>query len=87
MKQWCPIEFMLPDSENCRRLSKLSRKESARVVRLQKENSGLVTSFGIYPGVVIEMIQTRPSFVIRCDDTEVAMDRELADGIWVEPLD
>lgn len=86
MRQWCPLASILPDSQTCRRLSQLTRKESARVVRLQKEHAGLVTSFGIYPGVVIEMIQTRPSFVIRCDDTEVAMDRELAEGIWVEPL-
>jgi Fe2+ transport system protein FeoA len=68
------------------RLTKLSRFSKARVQRLDAEFSDLITSFGIYPGVELELEQKLPSYIIRCDNIEIAMDSKLAAGIWVLPL-
>jgi len=39
-------------------------------------------SFGLKPGTIIEIHQTRPTFIIKYDRTEIAMDREIAENIY-----
>lgn len=41
-----------------------------------------LNSFGVLPGAEIQLHQKRPSFVIRVDETEVAIEREIADEIY-----
>ena len=67
-----------------RRLTELPRSSRHRVSRLEEDKAAVIASFGIYPGVVVEIKQRQPSYVIRCDNSEVAMDARLAGGIWVE---
>lgn len=42
-----------------------------------------LTALGIVPGNLIYLIQKQPSLVVRVDHTEIALDREIAEGIWV----
>ena len=46
-----------------------------------------LTSFGLVPGAEVEIVQQRPACVIRVDQTELALDREIADEILVQPSD
>ncbi len=39
--------------------------------------------FGIYPGVVIRIIQTNPAFVIQCGEQHIAVEEKVAKGIYV----
>lgn len=66
------------------RLTELRRRTKHRVTRLEEARAALIASFGIYPGVVVEVRQRRPSFVVRCEHSEIAMDESLAADIWVE---
>jgi len=45
-----------------------------------------LTSFGLVPGAEVEIVQQRPACVIRIDETELALDREIANEILVEPV-
>ena len=46
-----------------------------------------LTAFGLVPGAEVEIVQQRPACVIRVDQTELALDREIANEILVEPRD
>ena len=43
-------------------------------------------AYGLVQGQMIRVIQTSPAFVIRVDETELALDQEVALCIRVEPL-
>ena len=44
-----------------------------------------LTVYGLVPGAEVEIVQQSPACVIRIDQTELALDREIADEILVEP--
>ena len=44
-----------------------------------------LTAYGLVPGAEVEIVQQRPACVIRIDQTELALDREIADEILVQP--
>ena len=46
--------------------------------RIQK-----LSSLGISPGATIRVRQRFPAFVIECDETQIALDREIARDIYV----
>ena len=41
-----------------------------------------LSSFGIKPGTIIEIHQTHPSFIVKYDNTEIAMDKDIAENIY-----
>jgi len=45
-----------------------------------------LTAYGLVPGAKVEIVQQNPACVIRIDQTELALDREIADEILVEPV-
>ena len=45
-----------------------------------------LAAFGINPGSEITLHQTRPAFVVRLGETELAIDKEIAREIFVRPL-
>lgn len=45
-----------------------------------------LAAFGINPGSEITLHQTRPAFVVRIGETELALDKEIAREIFVRPL-
>jgi len=46
-----------------------------------------LTSLGVTPGTPLELKQRYPSFVIQLGETEIAIDKEIADEIFVKRID
>lgn len=42
-----------------------------------------LSGLGVIPGTTLNLLQKRPSFVLKADQTEIALDRDIADGIYV----
>jgi Fe2+ transport system protein FeoA len=40
--------------------------------------------FGLFPGAEIHLLQCFPSFIIRCEQTEIALETSVASKIQVE---
>jgi len=65
-------------------LNQFKRGETSTVVRFStKENSRLqkLLAMGIVPGRTISVKQTYPVFILQIDNTQAAMDKELAESI------
>ncbi|MBW2526656.1 MAG: FeoA domain-containing protein [Deltaproteobacteria bacterium] len=45
-----------------------------------------LSSFGIVPGVVVELHQRTPAYVIKFEQTELALDKDVAEDIFVRRL-
>ena len=45
-----------------------------------------LTLLGVEPGAEIKLYQKIPLFVVKVDQTEVALDKEVAQEIFVRPL-
>ena len=60
-------------------VSGVSEPEAARVERL--------LALGITAGAVVTMLQTFPGVVFFCDQTELAVERAVADSILVRPME
>ncbi|WP_093687485.1 FeoA family protein [Sporolituus thermophilus] len=63
--------------------------QRGRVARLQtteEKHIHKLTAFGLFPGVEVEVEQTYPAFVLRLDNSRLAVDREIARVILVNPL-
>jgi Fe2+ transport system protein FeoA len=43
-----------------------------------------LAALGVTPGVAVEILQTFPTVVFRCDETEVAVERDVASSIVVD---
>ena len=44
-------------------------------------------SLGVLPGALVTMLQTFPGVVFLCDQTELAVERAVADAILVRPME
>ena len=72
-----------------RPLSKLGTGESGTVVRIVSTAPDRVvklSSLGVMPGVSIRLVQRQPAVVLQIAETTIAIDREVADEILVEPV-
>ena len=72
-----------------RTLGELARGETARVVCVGIEGAdrpNALAAFGLVPGAEIQLVQRRPTCVLRVGETELALDGEVADEILVAPL-
>ncbi|HZN55128.1 MAG TPA: FeoA family protein [Candidatus Polarisedimenticolaceae bacterium] len=56
---------------------RIASSEPERIVRL--------SSLGVIPGVRVTLVQRHPAVVLRVAETSIALDREVADEILVEP--
>lgn len=93
----CPHGHPIPEGDCCRRegdqlssvvtsVDRLDLGEQARVAyvsardypRIQK-----LSSLGIIPGVPIKVHQRFPSFVVQCEETQIALEEEIARDIYV----
>jgi len=71
-------------------LTALRPGERARVLYIQPRTHGRLhrlTSYGLSPGVVIELHQRQPAFCIRFEGTELALARDVAEDIHVTRID
>lgn len=95
--RYCPHNKPIPEGDCCRQAQEELRAivvscdqlqigESARVAYFStREHSRLLklSALGISPGASIKLIQKWPAFVVQCEETEVALEREVAKNIHV----
>ncbi|MEJ2481945.1 MAG: FeoA family protein [Gemmatimonadota bacterium] len=75
--------------ETVRAASDLSAGQRATVLCVGSTASDrhrTLTVFGVVPGADIRIVQQQPACVIRVGETELALDREIAREILVEPV-
>jgi Fe2+ transport system protein FeoA len=73
-------------SDGSRPLSSLEANERGVVVEVRADTSGRadrLLALGITPGAAVTMLQTFPGVVFLCDQTELAIERAVADAILV----
>jgi Fe2+ transport system protein FeoA len=71
-----------------RRLASLRIGERGMVARVAAADPGRLvklSSLGLMAGVEVTLVQRRPAVVVRVAETDVALDPEVADDIWIEP--
>ncbi len=95
----CPHNRPIPSGKCCREsartvrnivssLADVKRGVKGRVAYLHtRDNKKLqkLMTMGILPGVTIEVIQTFPSYVFRIGHTQIAVDKEMANDIFIMP--
>lgn len=64
-------------------LTQLSESEKAKVVQVDGPEALRLSGFGLYPGVIVRVHQKFPSIVIKTDETELALESEVAGSIKV----
>jgi DtxR family transcriptional regulator, Mn-dependent transcriptional regulator len=95
--RFCPHNKPIPEGECCRQArdklgpiviscDQLRVGESARVAYFStKEHSRLLklSALGISPGIAIKLIQKWPAYVVQCEETEIAIEPDVAKNIYV----
>jgi DtxR family transcriptional regulator, Mn-dependent transcriptional regulator len=95
--RYCPHNKPIPEGDCCRQArdelkpivvscDQLQVGESARVAYFStREHSRLLklSALGISPGISIRLIQKWPAYVIQCEETEIALESEVAKNIYV----
>jgi len=95
--RFCPHNKPIPEGECCRQArdklgpivvscDQLRVGETARVAYFStKEHSRLLklSALGISPGIAIKLIQKWPAYVVQCEETEIALEPEVAKNIYV----
>jgi DtxR family Mn-dependent transcriptional regulator len=51
------------------------------------ERTNRLLAMGVSPGAPVVILQTFPAYVFSCDQTELAVERDVADLIFVKPLE
>jgi len=70
-----------------RRLADIAPGERVKVVFITSDKEKRLErlgSLGVQPGSVVRLTQRRPSFIIEVDQTTLAIEREVAEGIFVK---
>jgi len=78
------------NSEGLRRLSTMAEGDRGIVVHAGGHKRGLsdrLTALGVTPGAPVVVLQTCPGVVFLCDQTELAVERAIADTVIVQPLE
>lgn len=73
-----------------RLLSSLSAGAHGRVLRVSRDNADRaerLAALGVTPGAPVTVLQTFPSFVFLCDQTELAVEPAVARCVFVETED
>jgi DtxR family Mn-dependent transcriptional regulator len=96
----CPHGMAIPPGECCKRdridvepivvsLDRLPPGAKGRVMYVEtKEHHRLdkLASFGLVPGAVVTMHQRQPSLVVRIEETQLAMDEDIARCVHVQKV-
>lgn len=70
-------------------LTELQAGDIGRIIYIETaihERLGRLASYGIMPGSKIKLHQRRPSFVVRSENTDIALDDDIARAIFVRRL-
>jgi DtxR family transcriptional regulator, Mn-dependent transcriptional regulator len=95
--RFCPHNKPIPEGDCCRQArdevkpivvscDQLGVGESARVAYFStREHTRLLklSALGISPGISIKLIQKWPAYVVQCEETEIALEPEVAKNIYV----
>jgi DtxR family Mn-dependent transcriptional regulator len=95
--RFCPHNKPIPEGECCRQAreelkpivtscDQLNVGETARVAYLCTREHALLrrlSNLGIAPGTPLKLLQRWPSYVLQCDETEIAVEEEVARNIYV----
>ncbi len=73
---------MIP--ENRVKLTDLQPGDKARLAFMAPEVELRLFGFGLFPGIEIQLLQRFPSYIIRCEQTEIALETSVACQIQVE---
>jgi DtxR family transcriptional regulator, Mn-dependent transcriptional regulator len=98
--RFCPHNRPIPEGDCCRQArdelkpiviscEQLSVGESGRIAYMTtREHARLMklSALGISPGINLKLLQKWPSFVVQCDETEIALDRDVARNIYIWQL-
>jgi Fe2+ transport system protein FeoA len=71
------------------RLSTLVANQRARVVRVLHDDvvrAERLSALGVTPGATLTVLQTFPGVIFQCDETEVAIEPDVARSVVVEPI-
>ncbi|MFH0925316.1 MAG: metal-dependent transcriptional regulator [bacterium] len=93
----CPHGFEIPEGDCCREalhvvesvvvpLDKLKAGETAKVAYINTQTHPRLhklMSFGIVPNVIVHVHQTLPTYVIQCENTQIALDKDIVKDIFV----
>jgi DtxR family transcriptional regulator, Mn-dependent transcriptional regulator len=95
--RYCPHNKPIPEGDCCRQArdelgpivascDQLHIGESARVAYCcTREHSRLLklSALGISPGIALKLIQKWPAYVVQCEESEIALEPEVAKNIYV----
>jgi DtxR family transcriptional regulator, Mn-dependent transcriptional regulator len=95
--RYCPHNKPIPEGDCCRQArdevkpivvscDQLRVGESARVAYFSaREHSRMLklSALGISPGISVKLIQKWPAYVVQCEETEIALEPEVAKNIYV----
>ena len=95
--RFCPHNHSIPEGDCCRQvenqinslvtsIDRLEVGEQAQVAYVSAANFPRIrklSSFGITPGVSVKVQQKFPSFVVQCDETQIALEKDIARDIYV----
>jgi DtxR family Mn-dependent transcriptional regulator len=95
-----PTGKAIPPGEDCRQklrsvdraivnLCELSPGEEGRIAYIRPKNHARLhrlTAFGIVPGVTVKLHQTYPAFCLKFEETELAVDPDVAEDIFVSRI-
>lgn len=95
--RYCPHHKPIPEGDCCRQARRelkpivvscdqLQVGESARIAYFSsREHSRLLklSALGISPGISLRLIQKWPAYVVQCEETEIALEPEIAKNIYV----
>lgn len=95
--RYCPHNKPIPEGDCCRQAredlkpivvscDQLHVGESARIAYFStREHSRLLklSALGISPGVSLRLIQKWPAYVVQCEETEIALEADVAKNIYV----
>ncbi len=71
-------------------LTKLRPGERGRIAYIRPKSHARLhrlASFGIVPGAIVELHQRSPAFCVKLEETELAVERDVAEDIFVSKLD
>jgi Fe2+ transport system protein FeoA len=77
-------------SDGVRPLSSLREGTHATIVEVRAGDGGPgdhLLALGVTPGALVVVMQTFPGVVFLCDQTELAVERAVAEAIFVKPLE
>jgi Fe2+ transport system protein FeoA len=77
-------------SDGVRPLTALPERGRGVVVEVRSDAEGRadrLLAMGVTPGASVTLLQKFPGIVFLCDQTELAVERSVADAIWIRPLE